>query len=165
MTRWNSCSRSGRDRAALGFSRRASTITPMRLIRGAGGSDEPLGRRADYEAFQAGDIDARYLLMMVQVSGELGVGCGRHEYPFFHRLHEIVVRAGIVLTVGRCILCDRVTFSAPHEDFHEELGVPYELEGSRLRRWAMLEHDEPTKGPTDWRAWLDGRAPRVPRMK
>jgi len=90
------------------------------------------------------------LLEVLREHPEAMIHC-KHDYPYLHRMTDVVLR-GQMHRVLRCSLChDELTFWPISADLGSPSeGVPHWLKGPKLRRWAEEEAECPTEGDIDW---------------
>lgn len=91
------------------------------------------------------------LLDLIHAHPEARASCS-HEYPFVHRIHDIMLN-GEIYRVIRCLHCNERLRFLPKETKNISLtqeGVPYWLTGPALAAWAAQEDPDSSGGPVDW---------------
>jgi hypothetical protein len=94
---------------------------------------------------------------LVQWAKKHGVSPCSHDYPFLHRITDVVSDGGAVRLL-RCAKCAEryyllpIDFDAAQPDVP---GVPYELTGANLEIWVDSEKRHPAKGPIRWSDYIE----------
>lgn len=110
----------------------------------------------DHQLRQAWELylragDETPLLDLIHANPEASAECS-HEYPFVHRIRDIMLN-GEIYRVIRCIHCNERLMFLPKEAKNVSLdreGVPYWLTGAALEARAEQEDPDSFGGPVDW---------------